>query len=114
MPVWLKFFILFCFSLAVFYPLSYGFIFKQAWGKKRQKMHLALPNVIGGLVVVTIIFLPIAWFSKALVLFWKIVLLGLSRHSWKKGEVDCWLMAVPSLIGLLALYGLLLEFFPRI
>ena len=91
-------------TFSIFYPLSFYRGIRHPWKGDAYKFHLALPNAVGGVVVIALMFMPIPWAVKGVVLFWKAVLVGTSHYFWKRGNPDPRWMTVPCVIGIYVLY----------
>ncbi|OGX40037.1 MAG: hypothetical protein A3D87_08395 [Omnitrophica WOR_2 bacterium RIFCSPHIGHO2_02_FULL_50_17] len=82
------------------YPLRFWFRFKTPFKNDSFKFHLALPNVVGGITLVCLLFMEIPFSLKMLAVFWKAVFLVVSQYCWKKGSPNPFLLTIPSFIGL--------------
>ncbi|MBI5150433.1 MAG: hypothetical protein HZA28_06650 [Candidatus Omnitrophica bacterium] len=89
---------------SVIYPLCFWISFKDPLKNNFHKFHIGLPNVVGGVTVVFLLFMDIPLATKVAVVFWKAIFIAVSRFSWKKEYPDARLMTVPSLAGLYAFW----------
>lgn len=87
---------------AVIYPLCFWISFKNPPKNNFHKFHLGLPNVVGGVTLIFILFMDLPLSIKIITVIWKISLVSFSSYSWKKEYPNPLLMTVPSLIGLCA------------
>lgn len=92
-------------TFSVLYPLSFWRSIRHPWKGDEYKRHLVLPNAVGGVVVIALMFMPIPWGVKGIVLCWKAVLVGTSHYFWKKGNPDPKRMTIPSIVGMYVLYA---------
>jgi len=90
------------FIFAVLYPLCFWISFKDPLKDKFHKFHLGLPNVIGGVLLVFILFSNTPLSIKIYVVLWKAALLSISRFYWKKEYPHAPILTIASLLGLLA------------
>jgi len=98
--------ILTCFIFAVMYPLCFWVSFKDPLKNKFHKFNLGLPNVIGGVVLVVILFSGLPNYIKIATAVWKITLLSVSRFYWKKEYPSPFILTVPCVVGLFAYFSL--------
>ena len=89
---------------SVIYPLCFWISRKDPLKNNFHKFHIGLPNVIGGVTVVSLLFMDIPTATKLVVLLWKAVFIAVSRVSWKKQYPDALWMSIPSLLGVYAFY----------
>ena len=87
---------------SVLYPFCFWISWKNPLKNNFHKFHIALPNVVGGVTVVFLLFMDIPLATKIIVVFWKAVFIAMSRFSWKKEYPDARLMSIPSLLGVYA------------
>jgi len=98
----IKVFILTGLIFGVLYPLRFWIRIKTPVKDSFRKFHLGLPNTVGGITVVLLMFMNIPLSTKGIVLLWKAVLVIISRYSWKKEYPDARLMSIPPLMGMYA------------
>ncbi len=101
--------ILTSFIFSVIYPLCFWISYKDPLKNNFHKFHIGLPNVIGGVTVVSLLFMDIPLATKLVVLLWKGVFIAVSRISWKKQSPDVLGMSVPSLLGVYAFYHVMVD-----
>ena len=89
---------------SVIYPLCFWISCKDPLKDNFHKFHIGLPNVIGGVTVVSLLFMDIPTATKLVVLLWKAVFIAVSRVSWKKQYPDALWMSIPPLLGVYAFY----------
>ena len=95
-------FILSALAFAAIYPLYFWIHVDDSFRSKFRKFNLALPNVIGGFVLVSVWLIDIPLSLKIIVTVWKAVLVSVSRFSWKQEYPDPKLMTLPCLFGIYA------------
>ena len=95
----IKISLLTAFLLASLYPLCFWVSYKNPLKNNFHKFHLGLPNVIGGVVVVWLMFMDIPLSIKILVLVWKAGLIAFSQYYWKKEYPQAVVMTIPCLLG---------------
>lgn len=94
---------------SVLYPLCFWISYKDPLKNNFHKFHIGLPNVIGGVTVVFLLFTDIPLETKLVVLLWKGVFIVASRISWKKQYPDALWMSIPSLPGIYAFYRVMAD-----
>lgn len=93
-------------AFAAIYPLYFWISVDGPLKDKFRKFHIALPNVIGGIVLISVWLTDIPLSLKILVTLWKAILLSVSRYSWKQKYPDPKLMTLPCLLGIYTLIRL--------
>lgn len=94
---------------SVIYPLCFWISYKDPLKNNFHKFHIGLPNVVGGVTVVSLLFMDIPLATKLIVLLWKGVFIAASRISWKKQYPDALWMSIPSLLGIYAFYHVMAD-----
>ena len=94
---------------SVIYPLCFWISRKDPLKNNFHKFHIALPNVVGGVTVVYLLFADIPLATKLVILLWKAVFIATSRISWKKSYPDALWMSIPSLLGAYAFYRVMTD-----
>ena len=94
---------------SVIYPLCFWISRKDPLKNNFHKFHIALPNVVGGVTVVSLLFMDIPLATKLVVLLWKAIFIAASRISWKKQYPDALWMSIPSLLGMYAFYRVMAD-----
>lgn len=94
---------------SVIYPLCFWISYKDPLKNNFHKFHIGLPNVVGGVTVVYLLFMNIPLATKLIVLLWKGTFIAASRISWKKQYPDARWMSVPSLLGIYAFYRVMVD-----
>src|SRR3989338_3253895 len=89
---------------SVIYPLCFWISCKDPLKDNFHKFHIALPNVVGGVTVVSLLFMDIPTATKLVVLLWKAVFIAVSRVSWKKQYPDALWISIPPFLGVYAFY----------
>ncbi len=89
-----------CVIFAAIYPLCFWISRREPLGQGFHKFHLALPNFIGGITVVALLFMKVDLFVKVVAVIWKISLLFFSYRYWKKGNVNYRLLLIPCSLGI--------------
>jgi hypothetical protein len=89
-------------AFASIQPLYFWIPFNDSFKQKFRKFNMVLPNVIGGLLLVTVWLIDIPLSLKIIVTVWKAVLFFASRYSWKKDYPDPKHMTISCLIGIYA------------
>ena len=84
---------------ASIYPLCFWISWKDPLKNDFHKFHIGLPNFIGGVGVVGLIFMDVPVFLKINAVIWKIFFLSVSRYYWKKGTVNPFVITIPCVIG---------------
>ncbi len=84
---------------AVIYPLCFFIHVQNPIKHNFHKFHIGLPNVIGGLVLIVILFSNLPTPIKIYVLVWKLSLLAISCYSWKKETPNPILFLIPTALG---------------
>lgn len=97
------------FIFSVIYPLCFWISYNDPLKNNFHKFHIGLPNVIGGVTVVSLLFMDIPLATKLVVLLWKAVFIAVSRISWKKPYPDALWMSIPSVLGIYAFYRVLVD-----
>lgn len=88
---------------AAVYPLCFWINFKDPLKNDFHKFHVGLPNFVGGVAVVTLLFTGLPLWIKIAALIWKATLLSISHYFWKKGRVDHRVITIPCIIGMFVL-----------
>lgn len=101
--------ILTSFIFSVIYPLCFWISYKGPLKNNFHKFHIGLPNVVGGVTVVSLLFMDIPLATKLVVLLWKGVFIVVSRRSWKQQYPDALWMSIPSLLGIYAFYRVMMD-----
>lgn len=94
---------------SVIYPLCFWIPRKDPLKNNFHKFHIALPNVVGGVTVVSLLFMDIPPATKLIVLLWKGAFIVVSRESWKQQYPDALWMSIPSLLGTYAFYRVMAD-----
>ena len=95
---------------AAIYPLCFWISYKNPLTNKFHKFHLGLPNFVGGVVVVFILFMPgVPLYLKISALIWKALLLGISNYYWKRETANPFFISIPCVFGLVVFVFLLGE-----
>lgn len=94
---------------SVIYPLCFWISCKDPLKNNFHKFHIGLPNVIGGVTVVSLLFMDIPLATKLAVVLWKAVFIAVSRISWKKQYPSALWMSIPSLPGIYAFYHVMTD-----
>jgi len=89
-------------AFSAMYPLCFWIVANNPLETHSRKFHIALPNTVGGAVLISVWFMNIPLSLKVVVTAWKVVLLSVSRYSWKKDRPDPKLMTIPCLLGIYA------------
>ncbi len=95
-------FIVSALAFAAVYPLCFWIRVDGLFKDKFRKFNVALPNAIGGLVMVSVWLIDIPLSLKIIVTVWKAVLVSVSHYSWKQEYPDPKLMTLPCLLGIYA------------
>ncbi len=82
------------------YPLCFWISCDDPLQNKFHKFHLGLPNVVGGGVLVVILFMNFPWNIKISIIAWKLVFFTASRFFWKKPYPNPFVVTIPCLIGI--------------
>ena len=94
---------------SVIYPLCFWICHKDPLKNNFHKFHIGLPNVVGGVTVVSLLFMDIPLETKLVVLLWKAVFIAVSRVSWKKQYPDARWMSIPPVLGVYAFYRVMMD-----
>lgn len=94
---------------SVIYPLCFWISCKDPLKNNFHKFHIGLPNVVGGVTVVSLLFMDIPLATKLVVLLWKGVFIAVSRISWKKQYPAALWMSIPSFPGIYAFYRVMTD-----
>ena len=94
---------------SVIYPLCFWISHKDPLKNNFHKFHIGLPNVVGGVTVVSLLFMDIPLATKLVVLLWKGVFIVVSRKSWKQQYPDALWMSIPVLLGIYAFYRVMTD-----
>ena len=86
--------------VAAIYPLCFWISFKDPLRNDFHKFHVGLPNFVGGVAVITLLFMEIPLYVKIAALIWKAALLSISNYFWKKGRVDHRMITLPCILGM--------------
>lgn len=103
-------FVFTCLSFSAVYPLAFWLVRGHPINEGFRKFNLGLTNLIGGFGLVLLIFMNVPLSVKALALLWKASLISVSAYSWKKEEINTWLMSFPSVLGIMACAAFQKEF----
>ncbi len=106
----IKIFLITCLTFAIIYPLCFWISFNDPLKNNFHKFHIGLPNFVGGVAVVVLLFMNIPLVVKVAVLCWKASLLSVSSYSWKKDYPNPRLFVIPFLLGIFAFYIVQKEF----
>lgn len=98
--------ILTCLSFAVLYPLCFLISARDPLKNKFHKFHLGIANIVGGVVLVFILLSDFPVYIKVLISLWKIIFFTLSRVFWKKDFPHPYIIASPSILGVITLISL--------
>ena len=101
--MFLKTSLLIALAFTSIYPLCFWSFVHRPLKKEIRKFHLGLPNVTGGIILVSVWLFDIPLSLKVIVTIWKGALFSVSRFSWKKECPNDKLMIIPALIGIYAL-----------
>ncbi|MBI3617575.1 MAG: hypothetical protein HY210_05090, partial [Candidatus Omnitrophica bacterium] len=93
----------------VIYPLCFWIPRKDPLKNDFHKFHIALPNVVGGVTVVSLLFMDIPLTTKLIVLLWKGAFIVVSMRSWKQQYPDALWMSIPPLLGTCAVYRVMAD-----
>jgi hypothetical protein len=85
---------------AAVYPLCFWISFRDPIKNDFHKFHLTLPNCVGGVAVLGLLFSDVPFSIKVAALIWKAIFLSLSNYFWKKGSVNPLLMTIPCVLGI--------------
>lgn len=94
---------------SVIYPLCFWICHKDPLKNNFHKFHIGLPNVVGGVTVVSLLLMDIPLETKLVVLLWKAVFIAVSRISWKKQYPDARWMSIPPVLGVYAFYRVMMD-----
>ena len=94
---------------SVIYPLCFWISSRDPLKNNFHKFHIGLPNVVGGVTVVFLLFMDIPLATKLAVVLWKAVFITVSRISWKKQYPDARWMSIPSFLGTYAFYRVMTD-----
>lgn len=94
---------------SVIYPLCFWIFRKDPLKNNFHKFHIALPNVVGGVTVIFLLFMDIPLATKLVILLWKAVFITVSRISWKKQYPDALWMSIPPVLGVYAFYRVMVN-----
>ena len=94
---------------SVIYPLCFWISRKDPLKNNFHKFHIVLPNVVGGVTVVSLLFMDIPLATKLIVLLWKGASIVVSRRSWKQRYPDALWMSIPPLLGTYAFYRVMAD-----
>ena len=92
-----------CLVFAIIYPLCFWISYEDPLKNDFHKFHTGLPNFIGGVAVVSLLFMNVPLYLKIIVLIWKAMLLTISNYFWKKGRVDHRVLTIPCVVGMFVL-----------
>jgi hypothetical protein len=95
-------FLLAALAFSALYPLSFWIRFRDPFQENVRKFNIALPNIVGGFVLVSVWLIAVPLPLKLTVTAWKAVLLSVSSYSWKKEYPNPKLMTLPFLFGIYA------------
>ena len=94
------------FAFAALYPIYFWIPIPEPFKTRFRKISLVLPNIFGGIVLIAVWIIDIPIFLKVIVSFWKIILLSVSKYSWKKPYPNPLIMTIPVVFGAYAVYTL--------
>ena len=97
-----KILLLSSFTFCIIYPLCFWISIKDPLKNNFHKFHLGLPNVVGGLVIISLFLFNLPLPILLLCIAWKASLISVSKYFWKKGSPDPRLLTIPFIFGLLA------------
>ena len=97
-------------AFAAIYPLYFWIPVNDPFKQKSRKFNIALPNTIGGIVLVSVWLIDIPLSLKIIVTVWKTVLFAVSRYSLRQEYPDPKLMTLPCLLGIYAFIRLQAHF----
>jgi len=82
------------------YPLCFWISANDPIKNKFHRFHLGLPNCVGGLAVVLLLFMPVSLVIKILAVLWKIFFFYISRGHWRKETIDVRKVTLPCVLGI--------------
>ncbi len=85
---------------ASIYPLCFWISARDPLKNDFHKFHIGLPNFVGGVGVVGLLFMDVPLFLKVAAVLWKALFIFLSYHYWKKGTVNPRMITIPCVVGL--------------
>ncbi len=85
---------------ASIYPLCFWINWREPLKNDFHKFHIGLPNFVGGVAVVGLLFMDVPLSLKAAAVLWKALFIFLSYLYWKKGTVNPRVITIPSVVGL--------------
>lgn len=94
---------------AAIYPLCFWVSHKDPLKNDFHKFHVGLPNFVGGVAVIILLFMNIPLYLKIAALIWKGTLLAISNYFWKKGRVDPEVITIPCILGMIVVILILKE-----
>jgi len=100
-PMLLKIPLLTCLVFAAVYPLCFWISAQDPLKNDFHKFHLGLPNFVGGMAVVGLLFMDVPLSLKIAAVLWKTLFIFLSYRYWKKGGVNPRLISVPCVLGVI-------------
>jgi len=83
------------------YPLCFWISARDPLKNNFHRFHLGLPNFVGGIAVVGLLFFNVSLTIKILAILWKIYFLFVSRQHWRKETMDVKKLTLPCLLGIL-------------
>ncbi|MBN1869160.1 MAG: hypothetical protein JW847_01105 [Candidatus Omnitrophica bacterium] len=102
--------LLFALGLAVIYPLHFWIRNLYPSKNRIRKLNIAIPNVIGGFILISVWLMDFPLSLKLLVTVWKASLLSVSWYSWRLARPDPRLMTLPCVIGMIVFMDLKAHF----
>ena len=88
---------------AVIFASIYSLCFWISWREPLKndfhKFHIGLPNFVGGVAVVGLLFMKVPLFLKIAAVLWKALFISCSYYYWKKGTVNPRVITIPCVLG---------------
>jgi len=97
-------------SFCITFPLFFWSRLNTRLKSDSKKFYLIIINLCAGIVVVSVLFSPINIFFKALIVFWKISLILVSKFHWKRSIDVPILFLMPMILGIFILVLLINSF----
>ena len=85
---------------ASIYPLCFWISAHEPLRNDFHKFHIGLPNFLGGVAVVGLLFMHVPLFIKIAAVLWKALFISCSYYYWKKGAVNPRVITIPCIVGL--------------
>lgn len=86
---------------AVLYPLCFCISAKDPLKNKFHRFHLGLPSIIGGVLLVVILFSDLPYSIKCVTVAWTTTFFFMSRFYWKKEFPNPYILLIPVVFGLI-------------